>query len=63
MTPVHFTPLVDFYSTETRSDYIEGLGYTATDERLQTLVAKWVAQGLVRIGRVNGQIAGHGSVT
>ena len=63
MTPVHFTPLVDFYSTETRSDYVEGLGYTATDERLLRLVEAWVARGLVKIGRTNGQIAGHGTVT
>lgn len=45
-----FTALEDFYAEETSSHYVAGLGYTADNERLAALVARWVDEGKVKLG-------------
>jgi hypothetical protein len=45
-----FTALEDFYSEETRSQYVKDLGYTANNPELEKLAEKWVREGKVRWG-------------
>lgn len=59
---MRFTPTETFRSTETGSDYIAGLSYTARDEKLQKLVAQWIKQGKVREGGAAAMMAGTGDV-
>jgi len=51
---MQFTPLKDFFSEETQSQYCVGLSYSVKDDpahaRLATLVPKWVAEGKIRFG-------------
>ncbi|HXU04656.1 MAG TPA: hypothetical protein VN903_27025 [Polyangia bacterium] len=51
---MQFTPLKDFYSKETRSQYVTGLSYFCKDDAdhavLKSLLPKWIAEGLVRVG-------------
>ena len=61
--PIDFTPLTDFYCKENASQYIAGLGYTATNEELKRLVQQWVEEGKVELGRRTARLGGHGTVT
>lgn len=49
-----FTPLKDFFSPETRSQYVVGLSYSVKNDGdhkvLAELVPKWIAEGKVRAG-------------
>lgn len=51
---MQFTPVKDFYSEETRSQYVTGLSYFCKDDadhaKLKALLPKWVADGKVRLG-------------
>jgi len=60
---VDFTPLTDFYCDENKTQYIRGLGYTATSDQLKRLVQDWVKSGLVEIGRREARLGGFGTVT
>lgn len=46
-----FTALTDFYSEETKSQYVKGLGYSVRDPKsaLAKLVPQWVAEGKIEI--------------
>lgn len=58
-----FTPVEDFYSSETRSQYVAGLGYTARPENklLSELVEKWLSEGKVKVdNRPGSGVRGEG---
>jgi hypothetical protein len=59
---IDFTPLKNFFCDENQTHYMAGLGYTAVSGDLKQLVAEWVAQGLVVLGRPTAQLAGAGTV-
>jgi hypothetical protein len=52
-----FTARKDFFSPETRSQYVNGLSYTARpdDRTLIGLLEKWLDEGKIELG---GQISG-----
>ena len=66
-----FTPTQDFFSEDTRSQYVRGLNYTVRDgnEKLHALVAQWMTDGKVRLGTAapsdtaGATVASHGQVT
>lgn len=47
---MRFTALEDFFSPETKSQYVKGLSYTARTPALAALVEKWLAEGKVAVG-------------
>jgi hypothetical protein len=55
-----FTALVTFYSPETNSTYIEGLGYTVRpgNHVLAELVKGWLSEGKVSLGGPESRIEG-----
>lgn len=55
-----FRALVDFYSDETQSHYVRGLGYTADNEKLARLVEQWLAAGKVELGGDMATLTGKG---
>jgi hypothetical protein len=59
---MRFTAIENFYSEETRSQYVAGLSYIITtaahDDKLAELVPKWIAQGLVREGGPEAKMSG-----
>lgn len=63
--PVEFEPLDFFYAPEYRSHYMKGMRYTIKDDNaaLAEIVARWVAEGRVRIVPRNEMRAGTAKVT
>ena len=59
---MNFIPLKDFYSEETKSQYIAGLKYSIRTTRLLGYVEKWAGEGLVTMGRGGSNISGIGEV-
>jgi hypothetical protein len=61
---IHFTPLRQFHSDDTRSTYVPGLHYTArpADTKLNEVLPAWVKDGLVQIVVPGASIAGRGTV-
>ena len=67
---MQFTPLVDFYSEEMRSQYCVGLSYfasgSAAHAKLAALLPKWIKEGKVRAGlpdaKTEAHVAGSGKV-
>lgn len=59
---MRFTAIETFHSTETGSDYIAGLSYTARDKKLRKLAAQWIKQGKVREGGAGALMQGAGDV-
>lgn len=59
---MRFTALQDFFSEETKSQYVKGLSYTARpqDEVLLSLVPKWVTEGRVQLGGPSAEVSGKG---
>jgi hypothetical protein len=61
---MHFTAVQDFYSEETRSQYLSGLGYTARDEDhiLFELIPRWLEEGKIVKAGGESVLAGIGTV-
>ena len=57
-----FTAVQDFFSDETQSQYVKGLGYTVQNERLGGLVERWNAEGKVELGGGIAKMAAQGVV-
>lgn len=58
---VSFTALADFFSEETRSQYVKGLSYTAiAGHAVADHVMRWVGEGKVELGAAVAVIAGAG---
>lgn len=55
---MRFTAVQDFVSDETQSQYAVGMSYTADDDRLRELVAKWIAEGKVVEGGPEATVTG-----
>lgn len=56
-----FVALVDFFSEETKSQYCAGLSYTVREDKLGSLVDRWVAEGKVQMGSsAPSEISGKG---
>jgi hypothetical protein len=57
-----FQALVDFRSSELRSEYVKGLSYTVgpADRALTELLPIWVAEGKVRLGGAEAEMRGEG---
>ncbi len=60
MGDVQFTPLKDFESPETKSQYLKGFSYTARTDALKRLVQTWVERGLVELGGTSAKLSGRG---
>jgi len=57
---MQFEALIDFWSDETRSQYVAGFVYTARSPDLERLVEAWVADGMVRrVERSGSGLAGR----
>ncbi len=55
-----------FFSDETQSEYVEGLGYTASEEKLLKLAERWASVGDVEVlpePSVDGVASGSGVVS
>lgn len=60
-----FTCLKNFYSEETKSEYVKGMNYTARldNEKLLQLLPKWRDEGKIEFGRpAAAEISGRGQV-
>lgn len=59
-----FSPTRDFFSEETRSQYVKDLKYTVRDEKLRQLVERWKLQGLVKevATTTSASVLGNGQV-
>lgn len=44
-----FKAIQNFFSEETKSEYVEGLYYTAQSEPLLTLINTWASQGKIEL--------------
>lgn len=51
--PIQFTPVEDFFSDETKSQYCAGMSYKASNEAMLDLVLGWSSQGKVEISDVD----------
>ena len=63
MTPemgTRFMALEDFYSEETQSHYVKGLGYTVQNDKLAKLVERWISEGKVELGGAAATVTGKG---
>lgn len=58
---MEFTARETFFCPELGSEYVTGLSYRAgeQDKRLRELVARWVAEGKVSLGRNGASVKGH----
>ena len=55
-----FTAKQDFFSPETKSQYVKGLGYTVDDgnDKLAGLVKQWLKEGKVELGGPAAKVKG-----
>lgn len=47
--PVQFTPVEDFFSDETKSQYCAGMSYKASNDAMLDLALQWSSEGKVKI--------------
>jgi len=57
---IEFTPVEDFWSDETGSQYLAGMHYFARSPELQALVREWESAGRVRLEQSASRVQGKG---
>lgn len=57
---MRFTATQDFFSEETKSQYVEGLSYTVRDEKLAALAKQWLKEGKITLAEPAAKVEGKG---
>ncbi len=56
-----FTPIQDFWSDETGSQYMTGLRYTVRYQEMAEIVERWVVEGKVQlVDDIRSSVSGKG---